>query len=113
MSLLPTPERLALLPRCRTLCDELLSFTDVSKHNYEFVSKAVKALYVGCEALANLESSENHTDGIGTCPVCGNTNLAHGYPGRPPYNYCVPCMKPFLLARGQLGSLQGMGFSAI
>ena len=109
MTLLPTPLRVALLPECRALCDEFLTLLDKSRQNYHFLSEAVETLYKSCETLASLQSDEDHSDGEGTCPICGNTSMIRVFNEKKLFG-CVPCLRPFLIARKQLGSLEGMGF---
>ena len=111
MTVLPTPERGASLSDCS---EHLRVLREINRDWFEssaFIEGAINDLQEGCERIANFQSSEDHTDGKGFCPVCLTelTNLIL----ENKVVCCGSCLKEIQPARRKLNDFQGFGFCCI
>jgi hypothetical protein len=70
-----------------------------------FIASSIDALERGLAFIAALQSSEDHSDGSGTCPVCG-TRITH-LKDYSDMIYCGKCLEHISAARQNFDSLDG------
>jgi hypothetical protein len=111
MTLVPTEERDALLCRSREHFASLRKLNQEHFEHSDFIASAIDELESGCEKIASLVSTEDHTDGCGSCPVCSTviTNLKDYQD----MTYCGKCLGLISAQRAALDSLKGFGLFAI
>ena len=111
MTLLPTPQRQQLLLRIARPIARLHRLNREHFGASSFIERAILDLEVGCQTIANLQSTESRLDGRGTCPVCGSA-IKH-LPEYHDITYCERCILLINDARERLASSEGFGTWAI